>query len=367
MEVQLCEACETWNPFWSEVDESTSSDFALALELAEQDVRHLAHIHARANQQSGNVRVSNFAFSSPVPVIPTHVQGDDVDFLDVSSDLSHDHRKEILEMHQRERGSHITKHDTLVCNQHNAFLVSRFEGAGNCEDMMIPDNVYNPLKEHFHGVLKDQRKGKRRSFGSPMKGKHLPAAAGSQNTPSAGAASGEPSLPSQSPLAPLTPAQLLAEASLVQTAASIPDPSATEAAPTKGAEIDIEKTEAEALKTVGPVVCKTSSPAKQPKAAQKPRASPKRSPVQPQPQPRQQTHESSAALTHQSQQSQHTGSGPDFAELGCSNWQEVVDMMQRLRHENRTLKNQVELLQTFAKSQVRRVDQLQEQLLTRTD
>jgi hypothetical protein len=49
---EVCEACEAWNPF-SEVpfDESTDSDFALAFELAEQDIRRSS---MNTRQQYGN-------------------------------------------------------------------------------------------------------------------------------------------------------------------------------------------------------------------------------------------------------------------------------------------------------------------------
>jgi hypothetical protein len=294
-------------------------------------------------------------FSASIPIRPIAIEVDDLELSTSPSGLSHDHRKEILLYHQRERGQHVTKHDTLVCNQHNAFQVSRFDGAGNCDDMMIPDHVYNPLKEHFHSMLKDQRKGKRRSFGSTFKPKSKQAEqTGASPCADAPLFSDEGSIPvmlsvtEEVAVCSVGDAKMLTAIKTVEInelpSSPVLEPVSTPATAALPGETFVQ------------------SPLKPIVKSNKPKASPKKDP-----QPTQQSQKSRTLSTEKNPEvtTEKTPSNPlgiDFADLGCSSWQEIVDMVQTLRQENYVLKNQVGLLQTFAKSQVRRIDQLQERL-----
>ncbi len=67
-------------------------------------------------------------------------------------------KKIILEAHILDRGESVTKHDRSVCEEHNAWRVGLFHGAGDTEGICLPDRAYNELKDHFHEAGRRQRR-----------------------------------------------------------------------------------------------------------------------------------------------------------------------------------------------------------------
>eukprot|EP00299_Pterocystis_sp_00344_P015339 c7654_g1_i1.p1 GENE.c7654_g1_i1~~c7654_g1_i1.p1 ORF type:complete len:369 (+),score=87.69 c7654_g1_i1:74-1180(+) len=150
-----CEACGMLAPIFSQftdevdVNKETQDDLALAWALAEQE-QDVARQASR--KQQGNVRTS---WHPPTaPATPTVEHQEDPHELTTHS---HDMKKIILQNHQLERGTHITKHDVLVNNEHNAWRINRFHGAGDMRGLDVPDRTYNSVISHFHDELRKER------------------------------------------------------------------------------------------------------------------------------------------------------------------------------------------------------------------